>query len=1022
MEIKSSLFSDAFGLHVKNNDLLIGVGNQAFLYTKGSRIELPQRTRNKKVHGFVHSSSDDLVLLYSENEFYIFLYHSEEGQFQLVYEGETKDWINAATFLENEEKTRFVLHMAHSTVLYLQWISNSSSLQDSVDLDSEKKYSQRGDCIVLELACCTDYSMLYYTCLHGSTYDQLVIMSGNAFGELLIWRPQFAIARDDDGNEVSGSKTYPLLLRLQAHNGVILSIAYNAAKQLLITTSDDRSVKFWRVANTETKDYVDWKTPNSVSPMFSCFGHTARVMCSIVMEYGNDIYVASGGEDSYMCIWNSSGELLLKRRQQFGAPIWQLAYNPTTSTIYSGGSTGNVLTYNVKALLEGKTNNQLTQLCPLDSFIETKNEFIGNVQFLSHTTIIGLSNRNRLFFINLFTDSLESQNWQLLDNFPSYKCTVLETKNEIIATCGYQRVTLHRFSVKSQQLEQLFDGPRLKGTIRSFHFLATDLYLVSDDLGNCELLKGNDLHVEAEISLVHCREPWITAALLVSPKILLLSNRNGLIMLFIRNTGHNQEFTLISQLKHIHGNMGSTFLNLVTLTSKEACILSGGHEPLLKYLRLNLNDYKLTISLRKCVPLAWIEASLSDDIVLGFNDNHFVAWSQEQDVLIQLQCGGGHRCWDYHLLDKELHIIFVKQKQVFFHHYRLCDKESSQGISIPRNRWHTRSCNSLRLLGQIVSTDSAHFLASAGDDNVIKITKYFDGNAIQCAEVHTHISSVRHLTIYPLKSKNYLASWLIFSVGGRAQLCINQIDRTQSNDCRITELSSHTLRNPTVADNGVVEARLMAIDVSRDASSGYFMLYIANADGKITIHRWQIEKPSTLEFLHQIDLHRCPLQLRWLPDPSLLLIATTNGEIYVYDNEFRTKMLQFQLHETGVNTLDAYVDRDNIHILSGGDDENVKHTTINLYSMDINQKAFAALHNAQVNALALYCHSKPDGEKTDLFGFTCSMDKQIYRINLQTSEYFRVGYTCIDDIKGILIDENQLAYLYGSGLQVLPLS
>ncbi|XP_022232541.1 WD repeat-containing protein 6 isoform X2 [Drosophila obscura] len=334
-----TLISDVLGLHVSSKFILVGHGNQAVLHTPTASVQLPLDARQSKVHGFALSSCHDskhLLLLYGENAFSLLIYNVNEKiePFQLIYEGETQDWINAAVVFDNDEKNtwKFVLHMSHSALLYLEFSISSKVV-----------------CSVLELAICTDCSMLYHTVLYGNNYIDLAIISGNAFGEFLIWQTHCAI----DIDAINLKKIYPLLLRIQAHNGVIYSINLNLASKILVTTSDDRSVKFWKIEKVGP-----WKTAY-VQPMFSCFGHTSRVMCSIVVENGGQVYVISGGEDSYVCIWNCSGDLLLKRQQQFGAPIWRLGFHKATSTLYSTSSIGNIVSYSIKNVFT-RQKNELT--------------------------------------------------------------------------------------------------------------------------------------------------------------------------------------------------------------------------------------------------------------------------------------------------------------------------------------------------------------------------------------------------------------------------------------------------------------------------------------------------------------------------------------------------------------------------------------------------------------------------------------------------------------------------------------
>nr|XP_016942460.1 uncharacterized protein LOC108019195 [Drosophila suzukii] len=989
------LISDAFGLDVSPNGILVGHGDQAVLYSSKAKVEMPVRLREGKVRGFAWSSLSHLqrlLLLYSENEYSLILCttSSEKEHFQLVYEGETKDWINAAVFLddidsESAHKRRFVLHTSHSVILYLEYDLNTNA-----------------DCKVLQLARCTDSSILYYTKLHGNSYDKLAIISGNAFGELLIWQTQFPI----ESQAETIMKTYPLLLRLPAHNGVIHSIDFNLDSQLLVTTSDDRSVKFWNIQKSG-----DWTTAK-IKPIFSCFGHSSRVMCVEIVEMDGQMLVASGGEDSYICIWSLSGDLLLKRRQHFGAPIWRLGFSKDACTLYSTSSTGNLVGQSLKEVLN-RTRNSPTMLSNLGE----ANEFVRNLKFVTDEIIVGLSSSNRLYYTRILPDSSQENKWLMVKDFPSYKRTVLEVFDGIIATCGHRRISLHRYNPQTNDFDQLFDGIRMKGTIRSFQFLSRDLYLVSDNLGYCLLLKTHQLCIDSHIALFNNREPWITAALLISEKYLLLGNREGHVMLYYRSSTEN-DFQLKDTIKHLHGNMGSNFFKLLNLNDEYAHVVSGGHEAFLKYLQVRLTDCSLYVSQRESIPLAWVEASPSEDLILGFNDNHIVAWSRQYDVLLQLACGGGNRCWDFRLSDNQLCIAYVKQKRVLFYRNSLYNRVANEIKDIQPNTWHTRNCNTIRLLTH--KNQSFPYTVSAGDDNIIKVTKVVNDSLFQCAELHSHISTVRCLQTHLYKSKEDSSTWLIFSVGGRSQLCISQLSIDMSNKCHITELSTHTLQNvmETSSKTSTIEARLMAIDIAQHSKEEYFSIYVAGADGNISHYIWNAEDPCQLNLKTFVDLKRCPLSIQWISGKEILLVSTSSGEVYGFDQELKTICLQLQLHVTGINTIDIYVDNHLLHILSGGDDENIKYTVLNLDTKNVEYKTeFLGLHNAQVNALAIHCPTKTI-EGSEMYAYTCSIDRQIYKIDLKTHQYNRVGYTCISDVKGMLIDEYQRMYFYGCGLQI----
>ncbi|XP_017036537.1 tRNA (34-2'-O)-methyltransferase regulator WDR6 [Drosophila kikkawai] len=989
------LISDSLGLYVSPNCVLAGHGNQAVLYSSNKKVKLPTGLRKGKVHGFALSPVNhlqDLVLIFSENEYSIILHSRSKAndQFQLVFEGETKDWINAAKFLLGDnakDKKTFVLHLAHSALLYLEF-----------DLTSH------ADCRPLELARCSESSILYCTRLHGERFQDLAIISGNAFGELLVWQTQSPI----DAKAGAFVKTYPLLLRLQAHNGVIFSIDFHMTSQLLVTTSDDRSVKFWQIQKVE-----GWQTAK-IKPLFSCFGHSSRVMCAVIFEAGGQAYVASGGEDSYVCVWSLCGDLLLKRRQHSGLPIWRLGFREEDYTLYSTSSSGNLAAESLEELFGGH-KSAAHMLSHIDG--AATDEFIRSVKFLGDQLIVGLTSLNRLYYMRVSQDK-----WQQVDrDFPTYERTVLEVSGHIIATCGQRRMTIYRHNARDNAFDRVFDGETgLTGTIRSFHFLSKDLYLASDDLGNCQSLKAHDLSLDSPVELGKYREAWLTAALLISERYLLLGDRRGHVMLYCR-CSHQNTFSLKATLKHLHGKMGTNFFKLLRADEATAYVLSGGHEPLLKYLHLGLAECTLAVGQRESVPLSWVEASPRRDVVLGFNDDHIVAWSRRYDVLAQLACGGGHRCWDYRLADDDgLAILFVKRKRVFLYRQPLYHRIARDMAKLELNSWHTRNCNSARLLAH--GEESQPLIVSAGDDNVIKVTKVVADTLLHCAEVHSHVSTVRCLQALRLASSRNSTTWLIFSVGGRSLLCINQLTvNAGDNQCLVTELCTQALQK-----SSSVEARLMAIDVAQEEAAAYFSLYVAVADGEIRHYRWHLDTPSEPLLQSAVDIEGCPLTLQWIKSRGIVLITTTGGEVYGFDRTLTTKYLQLRLHVTGINTIDTCLDArqpQRLHILSGGDDENIKYTVLDLDSMTVAYKReFLDLHNAQVNALSIHCSEGESEAESAMFAFTCGIDKQIFRIDLRTHEHKRVGHSSIADIKGMLIDkQRRQMYFYGSGFEIVEL-
>ncbi|KAH8342791.1 hypothetical protein KR067_000770, partial [Drosophila pandora] len=951
-----------------------GQGNNSMECSTKSKSVLSSRLRPGKIHGFAldpNNYPETTVLAYSENEYSLYSYNhnKKKNGFKLIYEGKTKDWINAATFFAENLKNRgqLVLHMAHSTLIYIKYV-----------LTPYLKFH------VSELAQCCDCSILYYSRLHGNSYKELTIFSGNAFGELLVWQPSSAI-----NSKSAMCKTFPLLLRIQAHNGVIHAIDLNVSSQILTTTSDDRSVKYWRVENLGMRNV-------SVKPMLSCFGHSSRIMCAIIAKLGGFVYIISGGEDSHVCIWSHAGDLLFKRRLHFGAPIWRLGIN-NSSILYSTGSSGNIVTCSLNSIV--KSHNNVAYA--LDD-IDLKIEFIRRVKFVKESVVIGLSNMNRLYYMKL----PQKEKWVLVNDFSSYKCTVLEVSNDIIVTCGLRRITIYRFD-EPRNFKKMFDDERMTGTIRSFIFLNQNYFLVADDSGSCMLLKGNDLRLDSHIVLLDPRDPCITAALIISKNCILLGDRKGRVMLYSRS--NEKKFSCKKTLIYREVKFGANFFKLLRLTTFDAYVMFGGHESVLKYIHIGLSECSISVTQRTNVPLSWIEAFLGNDLILGFNDNHIVAWSRQYDVLAEIACGGGHRCWHYFMNNGIINIVFVKQRKVFCYKNDLFKPISKMIKNLRCNTWHTRNCNILRLLEH---SQPQTLIVSAGDDNVIKVSNFLDNALNQCAEIQSHVSSVRCLKVYKLQSNEN--TWIIFSVGGRSQLCISLFTINRFKEFFVHELCTHTLQN--MSKNVSQDSRLMAIEIAKDSVKDCFLLYIAGSDGRICQYLWNLRKKTDPQFQIAIYLKSCPITLHWI-NGDILLLTTTSGEIYGFNKTLSEKCFQLQLHETGINTIDTYVVKNRLHIVSGGDDENIKYTIVNLQNFKVEcETKFVGLHNSQVNALSIHCPYKWN-EKSEILAFTCGIDKQIFKIDLKSRKYVRVGFTCIADIKGMKIDDYNRMYLYGSGLQ-----
>lgn len=136
--------------------------------------------------------------------------------------------------------------------------------------------------------------------------------------------------------------------------GSIFSITFCSSQGLIATTSDDRSLRVWKVKHKakilfpsnpeEEREY--WKSA-TITEKFASYGHRARVWRSLILPS----WIISVGEDSLVCVWEHSGTLAASWNAHDGASIWSVVAceNPLDRLI-TGSSDGSVKSWCLTAV------------------------------------------------------------------------------------------------------------------------------------------------------------------------------------------------------------------------------------------------------------------------------------------------------------------------------------------------------------------------------------------------------------------------------------------------------------------------------------------------------------------------------------------------------------------------------------------------------------------------------------------------------------------------------------------------
>ncbi|CAG2066885.1 unnamed protein product [Timema podura] len=118
-------------------------------------------------------------------------------------------------------------------------------------------------------------------------------------------------------------------------------------------------------------------------------------------------------------------------------------------------------------------------------------------------------------------------------------------------------------------------------------------------------------------------------------------------------------------------------LGVSGLASHAGYIWSTGRDGTLRRYQLNHTGPNILSYLgADKLPMEWGARVLVGPhgvLVLGFLEHLCVLWDPIQSRLVlQVECGGGHRSWDYHVdLSFQLTLVFIKDKQVHLSHHDL---------------------------------------------------------------------------------------------------------------------------------------------------------------------------------------------------------------------------------------------------------------------------------------------------------------------------------------------------------------
>jgi WD40 repeat protein len=230
---------------------------------------------------------------------------------QVLTTWKLSDWIYETQFLERDctKSVQLVVGLAHLSLEVWE-----------IDLDTGQKkclHAIRENSCPLLTSCISIFS-------DRATEPKVAV--GTVGNEILMWSVSLT---DQAQNEAP-------LERLRGHEGVIHAVQFAKDSDLLVSGSDDRTVRLWKRQLTMTR--YEW------SLVWTGFGHTAR--CWDVQFNESSTAVASTGEDGTLRLWGlEAGDPLAVWRGHSCQSIWRVA--SCGNVVATGGNDGQVALYNV---------------------------------------------------------------------------------------------------------------------------------------------------------------------------------------------------------------------------------------------------------------------------------------------------------------------------------------------------------------------------------------------------------------------------------------------------------------------------------------------------------------------------------------------------------------------------------------------------------------------------------------------------------------------------------------------------
>ncbi|XP_064072300.1 tRNA (34-2'-O)-methyltransferase regulator WDR6 [Vanessa tameamea] len=982
--------TDVTAVKFFNNYILAGVGSSVEIFNKDSAkfIRKIKILKGQKVHSIEYLKCESKFLIIGGKQFSIIelTFDCEEdvvSEQQVVYPIICNDWIHSGAWISKE---KVAILTAHNVVQVWNIINGTF----------DKEYTSKDNSIL-------------YSGLLLPIQDDILVFSGTVFSEVIIHQC---------GDDVP-------LHHLKGHKGVIFSITYNSEKAIIVTTSDDRSVRIWTVVNKEPVNYKHksyWSNAK-ISCVYNLYGHMARVMCSHIT---NDLII-SIGEDSRICFWNHEGKLLRKIFAHQNSCIWSL--DTDNRHLVTGGGDCSVILHPLSLVSEYGHKETI----PINIDAPKK------VKFTARQNILIMNEFNELIYYDLSSNTSKTHR---LDHTSTYKLLSLSPCKQIIAVADMNgKLDIFVENCKGDAvIRKIIDTKLNLGKILSLLWAGNRHLVVCSENGLITVLASKEIDIEPvdEFHLPPCKERWLTSSALSSNRgMLVVGDRCGHIHVYLHGSRNP-----VKSFDKIYDRYGTTS---ITIKNNEA--ITTGRDGKIKYFSLSKDVNEIKYTNCKDVEFQWLEKFLDKDenYLCGFQERSFVVYDVKNNLkILEVACGGGHRSWDAvryiekinEHFEEFIQILYLKNYTLHSEKFRL-SKIMSKNII---NGIHSKQINCLKTYKDNGDRTATMFI-SGGEDTTLRISISDLNSKLKDELVFKQLSSIRTLKFHQF-DKNKI---LLLSAGGRAQICAKIITFEVDHALKVSseELVDYLIKGTDKERKGDKNWRDCAIDFDPETRimdleivkiDNDFIIITACSDASVQIFNLNTDKRK-LYPVQEIKYHKtCILKTHVFEfiTKTLLVTCTTRGDVAFWEVEKPPKMLSsepifsMKTNKSGINSIDVNVIDNTGFLLATAGDDNAIHLNVIqvenyvLNSMKvINSWSSDKYHCSQVTGLKLM---------EDLM-ISTSIDQRLTLFTLSVTtdgvkcDFYSQCCSDVSDIHGLDVvdtsNDSITVSVFGKGIEVL---